>query len=200
MSRPLGRAGLSPKRDFPIATRFPFPVPVSGWTSRTDDIVGAWIDFRIPDYATGTSIELTAGFTRATGSADIFSGNQPRLSRTRLPRRRGPRCLSARHIFASPAIAARHRPRRSLQNRHRRGRTWRAGRLARSLYLGAAGHAHRDERPQAFPKLFPLDCGARAPVSSPFAVVAFSSCSRSAPSPCRFLPAPSRAGATDAPS
>jgi hypothetical protein len=47
----------------------------TAWNSRTGDLVGAWIEARLPAEATVTSIELTVGFTRRTASADLFAGN-----------------------------------------------------------------------------------------------------------------------------
>lgn len=57
----------------------------TAWNSRTDELVGAWIDVRVPQDATVTSIELTAGFAReATGTGtDLFTGNQ-RIARVRV--------------------------------------------------------------------------------------------------------------------
>jgi len=57
----------------------------TAWNSRTGDLVGAWIEARLPASVTVTSIELTAGFTRRTDSGDLFTGNQ-RIRRVRVLR------------------------------------------------------------------------------------------------------------------
>jgi hypothetical protein len=59
--------------------------PASAWNSRTGDLGGAWIDVRLPADATVTAIELTAGFTRASDTADLFTGNH-RIARVRVLR------------------------------------------------------------------------------------------------------------------
>ena len=58
--------------------------PATAWNSRTDDLVGAFIDVRLPEDATVTSIEMTAGFTRVADS-DLFTGNH-RIARVRVLR------------------------------------------------------------------------------------------------------------------
>jgi len=57
----------------------------TAWNSRTGDLVGAWIDVRVPAAATVTSISLTAGFTRGSGENDLFMGNH-RIARVRVLR------------------------------------------------------------------------------------------------------------------
>jgi hypothetical protein len=57
----------------------------SAWNSRTGDLVGAWIEVRLPASVTVTSIELTAGFTKQTADKDLFTGNH-RISRVRVTR------------------------------------------------------------------------------------------------------------------
>ncbi len=47
----------------------------TAWNSRTGDLVGAYIDVRIPESATVSSFEITAGFTREGGATDLFTGN-----------------------------------------------------------------------------------------------------------------------------
>ena len=55
----------------------------TAWNTRSGDLVGAWIDVRLPAEVTVTSIELTAGFTRDGGSTDLFTGNH-RIARVRV--------------------------------------------------------------------------------------------------------------------
>jgi hypothetical protein len=57
----------------------------TAWNSRTDDLVGAWIDVRLPANVTVTSIALTVGFTRRADSGDLFTGNH-RITRVRVLR------------------------------------------------------------------------------------------------------------------
>lgn len=57
----------------------------TAWNSRTGDLEGAWIDVSLPEGATVTSIELTAGFTHRSATADLFEGNH-RVSRVRVLR------------------------------------------------------------------------------------------------------------------
>lgn len=57
--------------------------PSTAWNSRTDDLVGAWIDVELPDGVQVTSIEMTAGFTREGGATDLFTGNH-RVARVRV--------------------------------------------------------------------------------------------------------------------
>jgi hypothetical protein len=57
----------------------------SAWNSRTGDLVGSWVAFRVPGDAQLTAIEMTAGFTKRTGSRDLFTGNH-RVSRVRVTR------------------------------------------------------------------------------------------------------------------
>lgn len=57
----------------------------TAWNSRPGDLAGAWIAFRLPDGASVTSIGLTAGFTKVTERADLFTGNH-RIARVRVTR------------------------------------------------------------------------------------------------------------------
>lgn len=57
----------------------------TAWNSRTGDLVGAWIDVRVPTTARVTSIALTVGFTKQTARSDLFTGNQ-RIARVRVSR------------------------------------------------------------------------------------------------------------------
>lgn len=57
----------------------------TAWNSRTGELEGAWIEARVPDDASVTSIALTAGFTRRTARADLFEGNH-RVARVRVLR------------------------------------------------------------------------------------------------------------------
>ena len=57
----------------------------TAWNSRTGDLVGAWIEVRLPADATVTSIALTSGFTKATKTSDLFAGNH-RVSKVRVSR------------------------------------------------------------------------------------------------------------------
>lgn len=57
----------------------------TAWNSRTDELVGAWIEARIPADATVTSIAMTPGFARTGGSTDLFTGNH-RIARVRVLR------------------------------------------------------------------------------------------------------------------
>jgi hypothetical protein len=55
----------------------------TAWNSRTGDLVGAWIEVRLPEEASVTSIALTAGFTKRTAQSDLFTGNH-RVSKVRV--------------------------------------------------------------------------------------------------------------------
>ncbi|HEY8431790.1 MAG TPA: hypothetical protein VIL20_25600 [Sandaracinaceae bacterium] len=58
----------------------------TAWNSRTGELVGAWIEVRVPADATVTGIALTAGFTRPPeGRTDLFTGNH-RVTRVRVLR------------------------------------------------------------------------------------------------------------------
>lgn len=58
----------------------------TSWNSRSGDLVGAWLEVRVPEGATVTSIELTAGFTRVRDEGtDLFAGNH-RVTRVRVSR------------------------------------------------------------------------------------------------------------------
>ncbi|MGF1467576.1 MAG: discoidin domain-containing protein [Sandaracinaceae bacterium] len=47
----------------------------TAWNSGTDDLVGAWIEVRLPAEARVSAIALTAGFTRRRGDRDFFTEN-----------------------------------------------------------------------------------------------------------------------------
>jgi hypothetical protein len=55
----------------------------TAWNSRTGELVGAYIEVRLPADATVTSIGLTAGFTHVSPRADLFPGNH-RVTRVRV--------------------------------------------------------------------------------------------------------------------
>ncbi|MDH5491875.1 MAG: hypothetical protein OEY14_07970, partial [Myxococcales bacterium] len=58
----------------------------TAYNSATGSLVGTWIDVRIPDGASVTGIELTAGYTKVQhGRADLFTGNH-RLESVRISR------------------------------------------------------------------------------------------------------------------
>jgi len=57
----------------------------SAWNSRTGELVGAWIEVRLPSDATVTGIALTPGFAKSGGTTDLFTGNH-RISRVRVLR------------------------------------------------------------------------------------------------------------------
>lgn len=59
--------------------------PATAWNSRTGDLVGAWIAFRVPAAAHVTAVEMTVGFTRIDKQGDLFTMN-PRIKRVRLYR------------------------------------------------------------------------------------------------------------------
>lgn len=62
----------------------------TAWCSESGDLVGAWIEIRIPANATVTSMAMTAGFAQPPSDADLFDGNH-RIARVRVARRRGDR-------------------------------------------------------------------------------------------------------------
>ena len=47
----------------------------TAWNSRTGELAGAWLEVRLPENATVTSIALTAGFTKRSAQSDLFTGN-----------------------------------------------------------------------------------------------------------------------------
>jgi hypothetical protein len=47
----------------------------TAWNSKTGDLVGGWIAFRIPADATIHRIEMTAGYARTQGTKDLFTAN-----------------------------------------------------------------------------------------------------------------------------
>lgn len=49
--------------------------PNTAWNSRTGDLVGAWIEIRIPAGAEVDSIDLIPGFARTDGETSLFTGN-----------------------------------------------------------------------------------------------------------------------------
>lgn len=57
----------------------------TAWNSRSDDLVGAWVELRIPADATVTGVALTAGFTKPGGPTDLFTGNH-RVRKVRVSR------------------------------------------------------------------------------------------------------------------
>lgn len=59
--------------------------PATAWNSRTGDLVGAWIAFRVPAEAHVTAVEMTVGFTSIDKQGDLFTMN-PRIKRVRLYR------------------------------------------------------------------------------------------------------------------
>jgi hypothetical protein len=57
----------------------------TAWNSRSSDLVGAWVEARVPAEATVTSVALTVGFNKRDGETDLFLGNH-RVSRVRVLR------------------------------------------------------------------------------------------------------------------
>jgi hypothetical protein len=57
----------------------------TSWNSRSDDLSGAWLELLVPNEVTVTSIEITAGFTKMSGTRDLFTGNH-RVRRVRVDR------------------------------------------------------------------------------------------------------------------
>lgn len=57
----------------------------TAWNSRTGDLVGAWIEVRLPANAQVSGIAMTVGFTRRNGESDLFTGNH-RITRARILR------------------------------------------------------------------------------------------------------------------
>lgn len=45
----------------------------TAWNSRTGELVGAWIEVRLPESAQVTSIAMTVGFTHVSGESDLFT-------------------------------------------------------------------------------------------------------------------------------
>jgi hypothetical protein len=82
---PADLAVSSSYRDNPASPAHLLDELDSAWCSRTDDLVGAWIEVRLPPSATVTSIALTSGFARVVGDSDLFAGNH-RLARVRVLR------------------------------------------------------------------------------------------------------------------
>src|SRR4051812_29610563 len=48
----------------------------TAWNSRTDDLVGAWIEVTVPPGATVDAVRLTAGYTFVGAHGDLFPANQ----------------------------------------------------------------------------------------------------------------------------
>jgi len=59
--------------------------PNTAWNSRTGDLAGAWIAFRVPADAHIDAIELTAGYVRVKGEQDLFRMNH-RIKRVEILR------------------------------------------------------------------------------------------------------------------
>ena len=56
----------------------------TAWNSKTEDLQGAWIEVRVPEDASVTSIEMTAGYTKTDSrGTDLFTGNH-RVARVRV--------------------------------------------------------------------------------------------------------------------
>ncbi len=57
----------------------------TAWNSRRGDLVGAWIEARLPQGVQVSGIRMTVGFTHRTARADLFEGNH-RIRRVRVSR------------------------------------------------------------------------------------------------------------------
>ena len=57
----------------------------TAWSSRTGELAGAFVEVRLPPEVAVTSLAMTAGFTRARGDTDLFTGNH-RVARVRVSR------------------------------------------------------------------------------------------------------------------
>lgn len=57
----------------------------TAWNSATGQLVGSWIDVRLPEAVTVSAIELTVGYTKVTPTSDLFTGNH-RVTRVRVLR------------------------------------------------------------------------------------------------------------------
>lgn len=57
----------------------------TAWNSRTGDLVGAWIAFRVPKDARVRHIAMTAGFDKVSGTVDLFTANH-RITKIALSR------------------------------------------------------------------------------------------------------------------
>jgi hypothetical protein len=55
----------------------------TGWSSRTGELKGAWIAFRVPAASRVRTVRLTVGFTRTSSDGDLFVMN-PRIQAVRL--------------------------------------------------------------------------------------------------------------------
>lgn len=47
----------------------------TAWNSRTGELVGAFVDVRLPEQVEVSAIALTVGFTKRTDASDLFTGN-----------------------------------------------------------------------------------------------------------------------------
>lgn len=59
--------------------------PATAWNSRTGDLIGAWIDIRLPATVHVDAIRIAAGFTHIDKKADLFTMN-PRIRKVRVSR------------------------------------------------------------------------------------------------------------------
>jgi hypothetical protein len=59
--------------------------PATAWNSRTGELVGAWIAFRVPREVHVDQIRISAGFTHTDARGDLFMMN-PRIRRVRVSR------------------------------------------------------------------------------------------------------------------
>lgn len=59
--------------------------PATAWNSRTGDLVGAWIEVRLPADVQVSAIGIVPGFARPGGATDLFTGNH-RVARIRVLR------------------------------------------------------------------------------------------------------------------
>lgn len=57
----------------------------TAWNSKTGDLVGAYIEVRVPAEAEVVALAMTPGFTKGSGDHDLFLGNH-RVSRVRVSR------------------------------------------------------------------------------------------------------------------
>jgi hypothetical protein len=55
----------------------------TAWNARSGELLDSWIEVHLPSDATVTSLQITAGFTHRTATADLFTGNQ-RIARVRV--------------------------------------------------------------------------------------------------------------------
>jgi hypothetical protein len=57
----------------------------TAWNSQTGELVGAWIEVRLPASASVTGMALTVGYTQVQGENDLFTGNH-RIARVKVLR------------------------------------------------------------------------------------------------------------------